>query len=175
LVRASATALFYGEAMHGQFRFRLGETAFTRIGKAGANALPLGYPAGDGLWAVADGQLGLYTTGNGPDGTLDLNDADGGTLVAADVESVYVERSGASGGNELWRRYLDGRAPTRLAVAPRTVPTGFGPMTLSYFDTGLVPTLVVGETSVAKLWIEISRTDPAESLLLVQGVRLPAR
>ena len=51
--------------------------------------------------------------------------------------------------------------------------TGFGPTTLSYFDGEIVPTLLVGETSVAKLWIAISREDPAESLLLVQGARIP--
>ena len=86
---------------------------------------------------------------------------------------MYVERTAAGGGNELWRRYLDGRAPARIAVTPRTVETGFGPTTLSYVDAELVPTLLVGETSVAKLWIAISREDPAESLLLVQGARLP--
>ena len=171
LVRASATALFYGEATKGQFRLRQGETAFTRIGKSEANAFRFGYPAGDGMWADVDGKVGLYTTANGPDGTLDLNDADGGRLVGADAESLYLERSGASGGNELWRRFLDGRPPTRLGVATRA-DTGFGPMILSYSDVGLVPTFIVGPTSVAKLWIEISRTDPAESLLLVQGARV---
>ena len=86
---------------------------------------------------------------------------------------MYIERTAVGAGNELWRRYLDGRAPTRIAVAPRTVDTGFGPTTLSYVDADLVPTLLVGETAVAKLWIAISREDPAESLLLVQGARLP--
>jgi hypothetical protein len=174
ILRASATALFYGESTKGQFRLRPGETALTRIGNPGVDAFPLGYPAGDGLWAVVDGQLALYTAANGPDGTLDLQDADGGELVAADAGSVYLERSAASGGGrELWRRYLDGRAPTRLAIAPATAETGIGPAPLSYFDAGLFPTFLVGQTSVAKLWIEVSRSDPAESLLLVQGARLP--
>ena len=132
-------------------------------------------PAGDGLWADANGQFALYTSAGGPDGTLDLHDADGGLPVAADAASVYVERTAAGGGNELWRRYLDGRVPTRIAVTPRTVETGFGPTTLSYVDAELVPTLLVGETSVAKLWIAISREDPAESLLLVQGARVQGR
>lgn len=170
-LRASATALFYGDPGKGQFRLRPGETALTRIGEREVNAFPLGLPAGDGLWAVVDGQLALYTTANGPDRTLDLNDADGGTLVAADSESVYLERSAATGGGrELWRRYLDGRLPVRLAVAGQA-NTGFGSIDLLYFD---LPTLIVGETSVAKLWVHISRTDPAESLLLVQGARLPS-
>jgi hypothetical protein len=172
-LRASASALFYGGATNGQFRLRPGETAFSAIGPAGQAATSPGYPAGDGLWADADGQFALFTSSNGPDGTLDLHDADGGLPVAADAMSVYVERTASGGGNELWRRYLDGRVPARIAVAPRTVETGFGPTTLSYFDGGLVPTLLVGETSVAKLWIAISREDPAESLLLVQGARLP--
>jgi hypothetical protein len=47
-------------------------------------------------------------------------------------------------------------------------------MILSYTEGGIVPTFVVGPTSVVKLWIEISRTDPAESLLLVQGARISA-
>ena len=156
----------------GQFRLRAGETALTPIGPAAAG-ISRAYPAGDGLWADANGQFTLYTSASGPDGTLDLHDADGGLPVAADAASVYVERAAAGAGNELWRRYLDGRAPTRIAVTPRTVDTGFGPTTLSYVDTDLVPTLLVGETSVAKLWIAISREDPAESLLLVQGARLP--
>ena len=172
-LRASASALFYGGPTSGQFRLRPGEAAFTAIGPAGQTATSLGYPAGDGLWTDADGQFALFTSSNGPDGTLDVNDADGGLPVAADAMSVYVERSAPGGGNELWRRYLDGRAPARIAVAPRTVETGFGPTTLSYFDGGLMPTLLVGDTSVAKLWIAISREDPAESLLLVQGARLP--
>jgi hypothetical protein len=173
LVRASATALFYGDATNGQFRLRPGETTFVRIGKSEPNAFPFAYPAGDGMWANLDGQVGLYTTANGPDGTLNLNDADGGRLVAADASSLYLERSGAAGGNELWRRFLDGRPPTRLNVATRA-DTGFGPMILSYTEGGIVPTFVVGPTSVVKLWIEISRTDPAESLLLVQGARISA-
>jgi hypothetical protein len=70
------------------------------------------------------------------------------------------------------RRGLDGRAPTRLAVLPRTVETGLGPTALTYFDGDLVPTLIVGEARVVKLWIAISRKDPAESLLLLQGARL---
>ncbi len=143
------------------------------IGPAAATGTSRGYPAGDGLWADADGQFALYTSAGGPDGTLDLHDADGGLPVAADAASVYVERTAAGGGNELWRRYLDGRVPTRIAVTPPTVETGFGPTTLSYFDAELVPTFLVGETSVAKLWIAISREDPAESLLLVQGARVP--
>lgn len=146
----------------------------SRIGNPGTDAFPPGSPAGDGLWAVVNGQLALYSTGNGPDGTLDLDDADGGQLVAADAESVYIERSAASGGaRELWRRYLDGRVPARLAVAPRTAETGIGPVALSYVDAGLFPNFLVGETTVARLWVQISRRDPAESLLLVQGARLP--
>jgi len=94
--------------------------------------------------------------------------------VAADAASVFVERTAAGGGNELWRRYLDGRAPARIAVTPRTVETGFGPTTLTYVDADLATSFIVGETSVAKLWVAISREDPAESLLLVQGARLPA-
>jgi len=172
-LRASATALFYSGPTNGPFRLRPGETAFTPIGPAGKTAASPGYPAGDGIWANVDGQFALFTSANGPDGTLDLHDADGGVPVAADVTSVYVERSAAGGGNELWRRYLDGRVPARIAVAPRTVVTGFGPTTLSYFDSGLVPTFLVDKTSLAKLWIAISRVDPAESLLLVQGARLP--
>jgi len=174
ILRASSTAIFYGEATKGQFRLRPGETAVTRIGNPGTDAFPPGSPAGDGLWAVVNGHLALYSTGNGPDGTIDLDDADGGQLVAADAESVYLERSAASGGaRELWRRYLDGRVPARLAVAPRTAESGIGPVALSYVDAGLFPTFLVGETSVARLWVQISRTDPAESLLLVQGARLP--
>jgi hypothetical protein len=172
-LRASATALFYGEAAKGQFRLRPGEAELTPIGPAGATGVARGFPAGDGLWADADGRFSLYVSANGPAGTLDLHDADGGLPVAADATSLYVERTASGGGNVLWRRYLDGRVPTRIAVAPRTVETGFGPTTLSYFDGELVPTLLVGETSVAKLWIAISREDPAESLLLVQGARLP--
>ena len=172
-LRASATALFYGEATKGQLRLRPGDTALTPIGPAAATGTSRGFPAGDGLWADVDGQFGLYTSAGGPDGTLDLHDADGGLPVAADAASVFVERTAAGGGNELWRRYLDGRVPARIAVTPPTVETGFGPTTLSYFDAELVPTLLVGETSVAKLWIAISREDPAESLLLVQGARLP--
>jgi hypothetical protein len=172
-LRASATALFYGGPTNGQFRLRPGETTFVPVVPAGSTGSAPGYPAGDGLWADANGQFALYTSGSGPVGTLDLHDADGGLPVAADASSVYVERTAAGGGNELWRRYLDGRVPTRIAVAPPTVVTGFGPTILSYFDSGLVPTFLVGETSVAKLWIAISREDPAESLLLVQGGRLP--
>jgi hypothetical protein len=172
-LRASASALFYGGPTTGQFRLRPGETAFIPIGPAGAAATSPGYPAGDGLWADAEGQFALFTSANRPDGMLDLHDADGGLPVAADAMSVYIERTAAGGGNELWRRYLDGRVPTRIAVVPRTVVTGFGPTTLSYFDGGLVPTFLVGKTSLAKLWIAISREDPAESLLLVQGARLP--
>lgn len=170
-LRSSATALFYGDPDKGQYRLRPGEGALSRIGNPDVNALPMGFPAGDGLWAVVDGQLALYTTANGPDGAVDLNDADGGIFVAADSESVYVERSGATGRTrELWRRYLDGRLPVRLAVAGQA-DTGFGRVDLLYFD---LPTLLVGETSVAKVWSQISRTDPNESLLLVQGARLPA-
>jgi hypothetical protein len=172
-LRASATALFYGDATNGQFRLRPGDTALAPIGPGGATGISRGYPAGEGLWADADGQFALFTSAGGPDGTLDLSDADGGLPVAADAVSVYVERTMAGGGNELWRRYLDGRDPARIAVVPRTVVTGFGPTTLSYVDDGLVATLLVGETSLAKLWIAISREDPAESLLLVQGARLP--
>jgi hypothetical protein len=173
-LRASASALFFGDVAKGQFRLRPNEANLVPIGPAGAAATSRGYPAGDGLWAIADGQFALWTSANGPDGTLDLNDADGGIPVAADVTSVYIERSAAGAGNELWRHYLDGRVPARIAVAPREVVTGFGPTTLSYFDGEIVPTLLVGETSVAKLWIAISREDPAESLLLVQGARIPA-
>jgi hypothetical protein len=172
-LRASSTALFFGGPTNGQFRLRPGETAFTPIGPAGRTATSPGYPAGGGLWTDADGRFALFTSADGPDGTLDLDGPDGGVPVAADAASVYVERSAAGGGNELWRCFLDGRVPTRIAVAPRTVVTGFGPTTLSYFDAELVPTFLVGETSVAKLWIAISREDPAESLLLVQGARLP--
>jgi hypothetical protein len=172
VLRASATALFYGESTRGQFRLRPGETTLTRIGLSDENAFPDGFPAGDGLWAVANGQLALYTTANGPDGTIDLNDADGGLLVAADAQSVYVERSAGGGASALWRRYLDGRLPIRLAVAPPTADSGIGPVTLLYIDGGSFPTFLVGETSVAKLWVEVSRTDPAESLLLVQGARV---
>jgi hypothetical protein len=170
---ATSSALFYGDATKGQFRLRPGETAFTPIGPAGGTGSPHVYLAGDGLWADADGQFSLYTSASSPAGTLDLQDADGGTPIAADGVSVYVERTAADGGNELWRRYLDGRMPTRLAVVPRTVATGFGPTTLSYFDEGLVPTFIVGQSSVAKLWVAISREAPAESLILVQGARLP--
>ena len=174
ILRASSSALFYGEATMGQFRLRPGETAVARIGNPGTDAFPPGSPAGEGLWAVVDGQLALYSTNDGPDGTLDLDDADGGQFVAADAESVYLERLAVSGGaRELWRRYLDGRVPARLAVAPRTTDTGIGPVALSYLGAGLFPTFLVGETSVARLWVQISRTDPAESLLLVQGARLP--
>jgi hypothetical protein len=172
-LRASASALFFGDVAKGQFRLRPDETKLVPIGPAGAAATSRGYPGGDGLWAIADGQFARWTSANGPEGTLDLNDADGGLPVAADATSVYIERSAAGAGNELWRRYLDGRVPTRIMVAPRVVVTGFGPTTLSYFDGETVPTLLVGETSVAKLWIAISREDPAESLLLVQGARLP--
>jgi hypothetical protein len=175
VLRSSTTAIFYGDPDKGQLRLRPGETALTRIGTAGTTAFPIGYPAGDGLWAVVDGQLALYTSSNGPAGTIDLSGLDGGTMVAADAESVYVERNVAAGGTELWRRYLNGRVPARIAVTPRTVLTGFGPVGLSYSDGGLFSTFVVGETSVTKLWLQISRTDPAESLLLVQGARLPTR
>lgn len=171
VLRASATALFYGEPTKGQFRLRPGETALARIGEPDTNAFPEGYPAGDGLWAVANGRLGLYTSANGPDGTVDLDDADGGVLGGADAESVYLDRSAPGGVHELWRRYLDGRVPIRLAAAP-PADTGIGPLILLYLD-GAEPTFLVGETSVTKLWIVVSRTDPAESLLLVQGARLP--
>ena len=43
LVRASATALFYGEATKGQFRLRPGETSFARIGNTTADAFQFGY------------------------------------------------------------------------------------------------------------------------------------
>ena len=172
-LRASATALFYGDPEKGQYRLRPGESALSRIGQPDTDAFPLGHPAGDGLWAVANGRLALYTTATGPDGTVDLDDADGGSFVAADVESVYLERPAATGGGrELWRRYLDGRVPVRLAVAG-LADTGFGPIGLTYPDTGRLPLFLVGETTVARIWIHISRTDPAESLLLVQGARLP--
>jgi hypothetical protein len=52
--------------------------------------------------------------------------------------------------------------------------TGFGPTTLTYVDAGLVPTFLVGERSVAKVWVAISRQDPAESAIFVQGARLQA-
>jgi hypothetical protein len=172
-LRASASALFFGDVAKGQFRLRPDETKLVPIGPTGAAAASRGYPGGDGLWAIADGQFARWTSANGPEGTLDLNDADGGLPVAADATSVYIERSAAGAGNELWRRYLDGRVPTRIMVAPREVVTGFGPTTLSYFDGETVPTLLVGEASLVKLWIAISREDPAESLLLVQGARLP--
>ncbi len=169
-LRASATALFYGDPDKGQYRLRPADGALSRIGKPDVAAFPPGVPAGDGLWAVVDGQLALYTTANGPDGTVDLNDADGGIFVAADSQSVYLERMSATGrSRELSRRYLDGRLPVRLAVAGQA-DTGFGREDLLYFD---LPTLLVGETSVVKLWSHISRTDPNESLLLVQGARLP--
>ena len=77
------------------------------------------------------------------------------------------------GGRELWRRYLDGRVPVRLAFAGQA-ETGYGAIALSYFDVDRITTLLVGRSSVAKLWVHISRTDPAESLLLIQGGRLPA-
>ena len=125
------------------------------------------------MWADVDGRVGLYTTANGPDGTLDLNDADGGRLIGADAQSLYLERSGASGGNELWRRFIDGR-PSDATRCRNRAETGFGPILLSYSDVGLVPTFIVGPTSVVKLWIAISRIDPAESLLLVQGARISA-
>ena len=173
LLRASATALFYGESIKGQFRLRPGESVLTQLGSPGSSALTDGFPAGDGLWAVAGGQFGLYTSANGPDGTIDLSDADGGLLVAADAQSVYVERSAGGGANAVWRRYLDGRLPIRLAVAPPTADSGIGPVTLLYIDGGPFPTFLVGETAVAKLWVEVSRVDPVESLLLVQGARLP--
>ena len=119
------------------------------------------------------GQLAFYTSANGPAGTIDLSDADGGILVAADAQSVYVERSAGGGSTALWRRYLDGRLPVRLAVVPRSVDSGIGPVPLSYVDAGLFPTFLVGQSSVAKLWLEVSRVDPTQSLLLVQGARLP--
>ena len=172
-LRASTTALFFGGPTTGHFRLWPGEMELARIGPDSATSISRGYPAGDGLWADADGQFALYTSAGAPVGTLDLQDADGGIPVAADAVSVYIERSAVSGGNELWRRYLDGRPPTRLAVVPRTVVTGFGPTTFTYFDVGLVPTFIVSETSVAKLWVAISRQDPAESSLFVQGARLP--
>lgn len=171
-LRATATALFYGDPDKGQFRLRPGETTLTRIGEPGGTAFPTGILGGDGIWATLAGRpYALYTTHGGPDGTIDLADADGGILVAADRESVYVERTAAAGGRELWRRYLDGRVPVRLAVAA-TADTGYGQTDLLYFGA---PTLLVGETSVAKLWVLISRTEPTESLLLVQGARLPPR
>jgi hypothetical protein len=171
ILRASATAVFYGDPTKGQFRLRPGETALARIGNPGVGAFPAGWPAGEGLWAVTDGQLGFFSSATGPAGTIDLNDADGGILVAADAESVFIERQAAAGGTELWRRYLDGRLPVRLA-AVTTVATGFGPVALSYVEAG-APSLFVGETTLTKVWVLISRTDPAESLLLVQGARLP--
>jgi hypothetical protein len=172
VLRASATALFYGDPTKGQFRLRPAETALTRIGNPGAGAFPTGWPAGDGLWAVTDGALGLFTSATGPDGTVDLNDADGGILVAADAESVFVERrAAAGGGSELWRRYLDDRVPVRLAVTT-SAETGIGPLALTYID-GPSSSLLVGEASVVKIWVLVSRTDPNERLLLVQGARLP--
>ena len=172
-LRASATALFYGDATNGQFRLRPGETALTPIGPAAATGTSRGYPAGDGLWADADGQFALYTSAGGPDGTLDLRDADGGQPVAADAVSVYVERTAAGGGTSCG-------AATSMVVFRRASPShrgrsrpALGRRRLSYFDAELVPTLLVGETSVAKLWVAISREDPAESLLLVQGARVP--
>jgi hypothetical protein len=173
IVRASATALFYGESTKGQFRLRPDEPALSRIGTPGTDAFPNGYPSGDGLWAVVGGQLALYTSADGPAGTIDLNDADGGILVAADAQGVYVERSAGGGSTALWRRYLDGRLPVRLAVVPRSADSGIGPVPLSYADVALFPTFLVGQTSVAKLWVEVSRSDPTQSLLLVQGARLP--
>lgn len=171
MLRASATALFYGDPTKGQFRLRPGETGLASIGNSGTEAFPAGLPAGDGLWAVVDGGLGFFSAATGPAGTIDLNDADGGILVAADAESVFIERRAAAGGTELWRRYLDGRLPIRLATAS-TAATGFGPLELTYVD-GRAPSLFLGPTSLAKFWVLISRTDPAESLLLVQGARLP--
>jgi hypothetical protein len=172
LLRASATALFYGESTKGQFRLRPGETALTRIGKPDTNALAYNWPAGDGLWSVVDDRYGLYASAKGPDRYLDLEI--GGSLVAADADSVYFERAGTAGGRrELWRQYLDGRPSIRLAVAA-PADSGIGAMPLNYFDVTTVPTFLVGEASVAKLWTLVSRSDPAESMLLVQGVRLPA-
>ena len=172
-LRASATALFYGESGKGQFRVRPGETTLTRIGQPETNAFPAGFPAGDGLWAVVDGQLAFYTTANGPDGTLDLSDADGGILVAADIQSVYLDRTATGRSEALWRRYLDGRVPTRLATANQA-QTGFGMQQLIYFDNANTPTFLVSQNAVAKLWIFISRTNANESLLIVQSARLPS-
>ncbi|MBA2718286.1 MAG: hypothetical protein H0U52_03435 [Chloroflexi bacterium] len=170
-LRASAAALFYGDPTKGQFRLRPGETALARIGNPGTEAFPAGWPAGDGLWAVTEGGLGFFSAATGPSGTIDLNDADGGILVGADTESVFIERRGTSGTNELWRRYLDGRVPVRLATAT-TAATGIGPLELTYVEGG-APSLFVSERALTKVWVLISRTNPAESLLLVQGAGLP--
>ncbi len=141
-LRATTTAVFYGDPDKGQFRLRPGESALSRIGDPDVTAFPTGILGGDGIWATVAGQpYALYTSDGGPDGTIDLDDADGGTLVGADKESVYLERSAAEGGRELWRRYVDGRVPVRLAAAG-SAETGYGPIDLVYFDP---TTLLVGE------------------------------
>ena len=174
VLRASATALFYGDPPRGQFRLRPGETTLSRIGDPSTKVFPEGWPAGDGLWAAGDTGYGLFTTAAGPDGTLALDDADGGAFVAADAESVFIERRpGRGAGVELWRRFLDGRVPVRVAAAS-SAETGIGPLALTYVDAG-APSMFIGQAVVAKIWVLVSRTDPAESLLLVQGARLADR
>ena len=176
LLSSSATAIFYSESGQGQYRLRPGETKLSRIGNPGTDALRWPTPAGDGAWsATDDGRIAFYTTANGPDGTLDISDADGGILVGADSSSVYLDRGGPGGTHQLWRRYLDARPPTRLAAIGRTT-TGYGAQQLEYFNVDVLShPFLIGEKSVARVWVAISRTDPTQSLLLIQGARLPSR
>ena len=173
-LRASATALFYGEATKGQFRLRPGETAFTPVGPAAASRRRAWLSRGRRTLGRRQrrvrpvhvrGRAGRHArpaaTRMGDSRSRPTQRA----CTSSGLRPAVAMSSGAATSMVAFRRASPSRRRrSRPALGRRRCPTS----TRRSCRRSSSAT-----RRVAKLWVAISREDPAESLLLVQGARVP--